>query len=212
MDSCYNHPKDKDKRRCLYLKYKETNSRANKHSELTFALLFDLKGDTTMQKKKNEFINQFKEQMKEHPEVFSNTDVTLLEIVGKIICSELTDGQKMLLMYFLHSELCQEVTKDIAKRKDLKEKIYHNPLEKYKKLYPEILKTGNEYEKIRNLIGEALYEEIASSKLTENMKSIAESRFIYSADWFGESYTNRSVKKILRGFDVIIPKDKKENE
>ena len=137
----------------------------------------------------------------------NEADTELLETFSKILESKLTDNQKRLLLYFLHSELLVEIKKEKQTLKRLKEKFSNNPLKTCSKNIQSITTTATELEKICELIGGILYDAVATDDATDAQIEAFTERFIHSGTWCGDSSASRKVANYLRGFKVKIDKE-----
>ena len=108
----------------------------------------------------------------------SEADSELLETMMTILTSSLTDNQKRLLLYFLHTELLNEITR-----------------------------TATEFEKIRDIIGGILYDVVATEDVTDTQIEAFNDRFLNSGTWCGDSSASRKVANCLRGFKIKVDKD-----
>lgn len=163
-----------------------------------------------MEKGKIELINQFKQFVNTNAGALSEADKECMEICCMIIGSELTDSQKILILFFLHTELCQETKKEVEKLNDIQQKIEYNPLERYKDLRKEIQNTLKEYNKIQKYIGNIMYKTLSPVATTELLQFVLQSRFQNSEPWNLESWANRKFKDELRGFKVTKKTDRQK--
>lgn len=137
----------------------------------------------------------------------SNADAELAEVFLAILQSELDDGQKRLLLYFLHAALLTEVKREIATRKIFEEKIDKNPMYKYKQAKQKIVKLATKFEKIRDKIGEILYNAVVTADSSEKQKNAYTERFKSHNAWINESSAARKVMNDWRGFKVCRKKE-----
>ena len=137
----------------------------------------------------------------------SEADSELLETMMTILTSSLTDNQKRLLLYFLHTELLNEIKKEKKTINRLRGKISKSSRTSDTQKHNEITRTATEFEKIRDIIGGILYDVVATEDVTDTQIEAFNDRFLNSGTWCGDSSASRKVANCLRGFKIKVDKD-----
>ena len=132
----------------------------------------------------------------------SAVDFDLLKSFLSIQNSNLTDGQKLNFLYFIYKELCAEIRKMKKTRERAEQIIDQNPSQKNIESRMLIQNTITEYSKIRELIGDILYDAFATDAATDDHVEAFDSFFLKGEDWAGNSNAARKVANTLRGFKI----------
>jgi hypothetical protein len=156
-----------------------------------------------MQNEKEKIVNKLMDILKTE----SEADRDLIRIFCEIISSDLTDGQKRLLLYFLYNGLSNDLTKVLSTRKYIDEKLDENSTTLRQKRRIEVDKLANGYGKIREQIGGILYDAIANDDLNDNQIEFFDSWFLQGINLERDSSMNRKLLNTLRGFSIKLCED-----
>lgn len=136
----------------------------------------------------------------------ANVNGFLKDFCEKTIESELTDGQKVLLVYHLHEALLREFLSSGNTLSAMREKYgdeKQNTMQSLtRKQYMAIMNYKKKLEKLINPVSDYLYNFFMDSRLSEDYSLEVESHYKSKERWSGDIRSNiiRRLQKTCRGF------------